>query len=87
MKGKDIPVPIYKISETPITERMQAVWKEGLRLFEQREFEAAKVHFSKVASEFIELSAVCEVYIQESIDFLNTPPSAEWKGSVTMDHK
>jgi adenylate cyclase len=87
-KGKTKPIEVYFLlsdrSEAPPP--WLAVYHEALRLYRQRDFEAASEKFLSVQNELGE-DYLCEMYLERCTMLLKMPPSDTWDGSFALSEK
>ena len=61
-------------------------YNKGLQLFYMREWKPAMEYFSK-ALKADEYDFLSYLYMERSMDFINTPPPEDWDGVVTLSEK
>jgi adenylate cyclase len=77
VKGKQQPVSIYELMVSDESE-IRGVFGEALKLYRNREFEAAVRMFDVLCSQ--NEDRVSRLYIARCLEFISSPPSEEWDG-------
>jgi adenylate cyclase len=89
--GRAKPVKTYELlSEkgklAPQWESALPLYHEGIHLFNDRQFEAARLKFLDVLK-ILGQDKVCELYAQRAESFIMTPPAKEWDGVFDVKTK
>lgn len=64
-----------------------ATWNEALKAYRNREFEQAKITFSRLAQDEPKLAKAAKLYIERCDILIDDPPSADWDFVFVMQTK
>lgn len=85
VKGKKKPIHIFEVldeGKRPLTAKEEC-FGMGLDFYRQGNFERAAREFDAHSSE----DHLCRMFLDRCRDFLQTPPSKDWKGAWILDDK
>ncbi len=91
VKGKKEPVVVYELlgvkgALTPDRVRLVETYRDGLALYKQRDFAAAKQRFD-AALDVDRRDGPSEVYRERAAAYLTNPPPADWDGVYELTSK
>ncbi len=84
VKGKLQSVPIYELMIVDDSE-MREVFGDALRLYMNRDFIVAMRKFAELSTN--KKDKVSALYVERCLEFITSPPPAEWDGGVVMKSK
>lgn len=71
---------------TPTMEKLLPIYNEGLKLYKQRQFDAAKQKF-EACLKLDKEDGPSKLYVERCQQYIETPPPPDWDGVFAMTSK
>ena len=85
--GKDIPVSLFCLHNSPVEPKMKEEWLSALEVFSKQEWERAASMFTEIQQKWPSLEVASKLYLH-SIDTLKDSIDKEkWRGEISMSEK
>lgn len=85
--GKDIPVSLFCLHNSPVDPKMKEEWLNALDVFSKQEWEKSAAMFTEIQQKWPSLEVASKLYLHSMESLKDSIDKEKWRGEISMSEK